>query len=150
MQGSFLPFALSNASHCDRRRPLSPSRSRLCSTYPNGTHEEWLSTVWEAIQIVCWLFSCFLDEEEIQISLSLVFWATTSTYSVCHCSLNAWSGRICISHYTRIVGTKGLKFHNDVLKIKRFALLHFSNGKEHCMYSFKMFFANFSGYSHYY
>ena len=53
---------------------------------------------------------------------------------------NAWSGRICISHYTRSVGTKGFKFHNDVLKIKRFALLHFSNGKEHCMYSFKMFF----------
>ena len=46
---------------------------------------------------------------------------------------------------------RALNFIMTWLKIKRFALLHFSNEKEHCMYSFKMFFfANFAGYSHSY
>ena len=35
---------------------------------------------------------------------------------------------------------RALNFIMTWLKIKRFTLLHFSNEKEHCMYSFKMFF----------
>ena len=114
MQGSFLLFAPSNASHCDRHLPLCPSRLCLSLTYPNWTHEGWLSTVWKATQIICWLSLCFLDKGEIQISLSLVFWATTTTYSVCHWWILDLVGSV--SHITPSIGIKGFKFHNDVAK----------------------------------
>ena len=99
MQGSFLLFAPSNASHCDRHLPLCPSRLCLSLTYPNWTHEGWLSTIWKATQIICWLSLCFLDKGEIQISLSYLL---SYYYHLLRLSLvNAWSGRICISHYTQ-------------------------------------------------